>query len=654
MNYIDLSCPAELFRTAMPTEEIPAATLTLFNLSDRVIVSVEVLLRLLDEDGGETERLAYRGRALNGRPHSTFLLTAPCAPSQELHSIDVIIEKVWFADNEVWRRETGKSVAYISNELPVSPALTKLKYAAGETAVGYPVKQEGLWLCVCGRPNPDDAEFCARCGRQKEMIFSRFSPEAVEAQINMKERQLELNSRSMREDTIRLQRIREEEYQQKKSRQGTRIRILIAMAAAVALCAGAMFGLSPWLRLRAGHKALEAGNAAGAREIFEILGDYGNAKEMIAECDWQIAVETADSGNDAETLAKASALLRAIPGKPEAIDKANETDLLRARMLLEQGDWQGAQEALRLLPEDYTGREELDQKASMIQAAALKEEGNYEEARTIFLSLGDYPGARDQASDCLYKPAQQKMEQGDWDGTIDLLNGIMDYLNSRDMTLECHYHKAEELLAAGDAEGASREFLLAGDWSDAKERCKALTYAQAEDLYTAGDIKAAQSLYASIPDYLDSNEKDQACRYELARDAADDREFTLALELLRDIPDEYKKTGEVRAQASYEKAKAAIRREEWTEAAELLGSLDRQALRRQYRDMENLYLQACEKAGIDPYPETPAPPETESSADASQPAADESSAPAESAGPQPEPTETPPPNPFLVTEDDQQ
>ena len=77
MKYIDLSCPAEIFRTAMPTEEIPAATLTLFNLCDRVIVSVEVSLRLLDADGGETERLAFRGRALNGRPHSTFLLRCP-------------------------------------------------------------------------------------------------------------------------------------------------------------------------------------------------------------------------------------------------------------------------------------------------------------------------------------------------------------------------------------------------------------------------------------------------------------------------------------------------------------------------------------------------------------------------------------------------
>ena len=84
MSKIDLTCPAEIFRTALPTEEIPAATLTLFNLSDRVITSVEVMLRLLDENGGETERLAFRGRALNGRPHSTFLMTVPCAPSEEL------------------------------------------------------------------------------------------------------------------------------------------------------------------------------------------------------------------------------------------------------------------------------------------------------------------------------------------------------------------------------------------------------------------------------------------------------------------------------------------------------------------------------------------------------------------------------------------
>ena len=53
--YIDLTCPAEVFRTVLPTEEIPAAALTLFNLSDRVITSAEVMLRLLDKRGLETE-----------------------------------------------------------------------------------------------------------------------------------------------------------------------------------------------------------------------------------------------------------------------------------------------------------------------------------------------------------------------------------------------------------------------------------------------------------------------------------------------------------------------------------------------------------------------------------------------------------------------
>ena len=66
--FIDLTCPAELFRTVLPTEEIPAAALTLFNLSDRVIASVEVMLRLLDRNGAETEKLSYRSCAERPAP----------------------------------------------------------------------------------------------------------------------------------------------------------------------------------------------------------------------------------------------------------------------------------------------------------------------------------------------------------------------------------------------------------------------------------------------------------------------------------------------------------------------------------------------------------------------------------------------------------
>ena len=172
---IDLTCPAEVFRTMLPTEDIPAVTLTLFNLSDRVIASVEVTVRLLSAAGAEKERMTFRGRALNGRPHSTFPMNVPMAPAAGVRSADVIIDKVWFADKEVWRRNDDNLTEYTPNALPVSVPLTQLRYTAGETAVGYPDQQDGLWVCVCGRPNPDLFSVCARCRRDKAVVFTMWS-----------------------------------------------------------------------------------------------------------------------------------------------------------------------------------------------------------------------------------------------------------------------------------------------------------------------------------------------------------------------------------------------------------------------------------------------------------------------------------------------
>ena len=651
MNYIDLTCPVEVFRTALPTEEIPAATVTLFNLSDRVITSVEVLLRLLDREGGETERLAFRGRALNGRPHSTFLLTVPCAYSAGLKSLDISVEKVWYADNETWRRNPANAVEYTPNALPVSPALTNLKYAAGETAVGYPSLQNGLWICVCGRPNPEGEAWCARCGRQMEEVFSRFTPEAVETQISLRERQLDLNSRNMREDTIRMQRIREEVYKQKKARRGNRIRVLFAAAFAIALTASVLFFFEPMLRLSAGKRALENGDAAGAKKAFLALGSFGGADGLIPECDWLIAQEAADSAVTAAELAKASALLRAVKDRPEAIDRANEADLIRSRLLLGNNRWEEALQALESLPEDYPGRAELKQSCLTAKAWSLQNAGKYAEAREVWLTLGDMPGAKEQAAMCIYEPAKQLMEQEDWDGAVAMFSTIPDYQDSREKTLECHYHKAEALEAAGDTDGASREYMLAGSWRDAQEKYNSMTYARAEALEAAGDIRGAQSLFASIPDYLDANDRDRACRYRLAKDAASILEYSSVLEFLKDVPDDYKDVKALRGEASYKKAQTAFKKEDWEAVYSLLAGLDRESLKRKYRDIENMYLIACEKLSKDPYPETEMTTETEETV----PAGDV--VPAETGGGaggsrDTDPSPAPEPDPFLVTEDD--
>ena len=123
------------------------------------------------------------------------------------------------------------------------------------------------------------------------------------------------------------------------------------------------------------------------------------------------------------------------------------------------------------------------------------------------------------------------------------------------------------------------------------------------------------------------------------------------LELLDGVPDNYENAGELRAEAAYRKAKAAVGMEDWETAYNLLEPLDRNALRKKYKDIENLYLAACEGLKKDPYPtESPEDEATETPAEAGGPTPAPESGPAPTEDPD---AETPTPVPFLVTEDDQ-
>ena len=177
---IDLTCPAELWKTSLPREDYPVCELMMFNLADRIVTSMEVTLILTDKAGEEIERVIYRAHDRDGRPATAFAVPVP-VETKEPAGAECVVEKIWFDDNSVWRRSKNPLSEYTPNALPNSRSLEKLRFVAGQDAVGFPSQQEGLWLCVCGRPNADYASICVRCGRGKEQTFAQFSKEAVEA-----------------------------------------------------------------------------------------------------------------------------------------------------------------------------------------------------------------------------------------------------------------------------------------------------------------------------------------------------------------------------------------------------------------------------------------------------------------------------------------
>ncbi len=113
---IDLNSPVELVRSEISREE-GLVRLTLMNLTDRAIDSCEATVRLTDRGGDDAGRQVHRARALKGRPHSAFSMTVPMELPAAAAAVEATIDKAWFEDRDVWRRDPAKETEYEPNTL---------------------------------------------------------------------------------------------------------------------------------------------------------------------------------------------------------------------------------------------------------------------------------------------------------------------------------------------------------------------------------------------------------------------------------------------------------------------------------------------------------------------------------------------------------
>ncbi len=572
---IDLNCPAEIIRTALSREEDPRAELTLMNLTDRGIDSCEATVRVLDREGTELGRAVHRARALRGRPHSAFVMGVPMELPEEAVSAEAVLDKVWFEDNDVWRRDPAREREYEPNLLPPGNDLNALRYVAGRDALGFPVQQAELWLCVCGRPNGNRDSACVRCRRPRDLVFQQFNRNAVLRQVNQRERQLDLQTRSAREENIQLQRQREEEYNRLQARKSRRRRLAAALICAIALAAVGGFLIEPALRLWSADTALREERLEDAREILTELGAFPGAEDRLTETELRIArrdgrIAAEDpAAFPTERMKEIAGSLRS-RGESGDADLADRVLLSAARGLLETGDAPAAEAMLTGLPETLEGREELRLDCAFARGQASLAAGEYETAERIFTELGDYPGAAEKAKEAVYLPALGWMEAGDYDAAIEAFTRLDGYQDSRELIPKCWYLKGFVLENAGEAEEARQAYLKAGNYEDAGERAMRIRWNQAEDLLAGEDYAAALPLYREMDGYQDAREKWLQCAVALAKAAYRQREYLQAVSWLEDLPEDTREIKQIRTRGTYLGAKAAANRGSLEEAIALM------------------------------------------------------------------------------------
>ena len=99
---IDLTCPVELWQSAMPAEDVSECTFVLNNLSHKVVVSLLLTLSCYDQDNRLLFRQSERMQGLKVVPGERFSVMMVPNEWKNVKEAEVTIEKVSWLVRTRW------------------------------------------------------------------------------------------------------------------------------------------------------------------------------------------------------------------------------------------------------------------------------------------------------------------------------------------------------------------------------------------------------------------------------------------------------------------------------------------------------------------------------------------------------------------------
>ena len=510
----DLTCPVEIIGVDIvrveqkEQQERVACAIRFANLADRHVSSIQMNIRCFDVGGVRLGGRLVRA-AVSAEPFSDFSGEFIPEHVSGVARVEASVEKIWYQDGMLWRREERNVFAYESNLLPQGRELDRLRAVAGSDARGYAREDDAVWMCVCGRANRNSEGTCMRCGRERAQVLEQFTFEAVDGTAGRKERDLQAKSleaaqRSSAQSAYHAQ-------QERKKRRRTQLRLGVAILG-LALLALGLFGyhvIAPIAILRVADRASAEGKAANAKQLYTLVANRwpqrteAGGKALEAEkaiIDRMIEEGTIDALRQA--MERASAL-------PDEV-RRQKSALTLALALDASGDAEGAEALLRTLAGNRQAELTLCRLVYRI-AEEAKERLEYPEAIGRFASLGDYEDAQAQREDCLYLYGRQLLREGKYREAEDQLSQAIALADAAALLRQARYRRAEQLAKGGEALEAAQLYESLGDYEESVERALAARYAAGMRALGAQDLAGAAEQFALAEDH-----RDAAAQFELA------------------------------------------------------------------------------------------------------------------------------------------
>ena len=536
----DLTCPVEVVSVAIQRENEDTKDngqilcyIEFFNLSDKVIDSIQMNIICFDaEDTRLGGRLVRAGA--HGEPRERF--NGAFAPEHVdgVARVEALVEKVWYQDGVIWRREERNVREYTPNALQPGRELDRLRSVAGADAVGYAREDDTVWLCVCGRANRTSDDKCLRCGRERAQTLKAYSFAAIDSTVGRKERLLEEQTREnlRRSSEQTVQEMKTE--QKKRKKQTRRFKVVIGLLSTAAIVlAMARWGVPYGASLYAKDK-LDRGLAADAKDIYAFIDRYWadefGAKEGMDAAERKIIDGLMNVGTDSayEQAAERAEALGDEQRQQNAI-------IARARLAMDGGDNDKAETLLTPLADSEEALALLHELIYKI-AAAAKEQLDYPTAIERFASLGDYSDAAAQREDSIYLYGRQLMRAGEYQAACDQFMLVSDVGDAVALIRQCRYALAAEQQKAGEYEAAAELYESLGVYEEAETRAKYCRYMAGVYALGAGELEKAADQLKLAGDYEDAADRFGDAALTLGSAAMEAGDYQTAIHWLEQLP----------------------------------------------------------------------------------------------------------------------
>ena len=513
----DLTCPVEVVRVVIREEEPTGKAgqeggqivceIEFFNLSEKETASIQMNIICFVADDARLGGRLVRSTAC-GEPRGRFSGVFMPEHVAGTARVEASVEKVWFKDGVVWRREERNVREYTPNQLPEGRELDRLRDVAGPDAAGYAREDDIVWMCVCGRANRTSDDRCMRCRRERAEVLEKYSFSAIDSTVGKKERSLEAQTKKnvQRSSEQTMREVGREQTKLKKRRR--RVKLVITLLVLVAATLAVLRWGLPYGANRVAAWKLEQGLAADAMALYEWVDsywpDFGGA-HMLGQQAGQVIVEGLIDANTDETLEEAARRAGALETE-DAPALYEQAVTARAQLAWNKGDTAKAETLLVDLTDSQSAKEMLDALRYEIARTAMTRL-DYPKAVTYFELLGEYGDAQTLRSECIYRYGRQLMREGKYEEASAQLMLVPDESDALALVRQCRYAIALSAQEAGEYEQAAEAFESLGVYEEAETRAKVCRYEAGMAALSAGELETAAQQLERAEDYEDAPER---------------------------------------------------------------------------------------------------------------------------------------------------